>query len=56
MIVEVVIKLEVKFGDYKDFLVEVDVLKEVLDEEVDVKVECECNNFVELIVKDGEVV
>ncbi|HGC9921452.1 TPA: trigger factor [Streptococcus agalactiae] len=51
---EVVTKPEVKLGDYKDLSVEVDVSKEVSDEEVDAKVERERNNFAELTVKDGE--
>lgn len=51
---EVVTKPEVKLGDYKDLSVEVDVSKEVSDEEVDAKVERERNNLAELTVKDGE--
>lgn len=51
---EVVTKPEVKLGDYKDLLVEVDASKEVSDEEVDAKVERERNNLAELTVKDGE--
>lgn len=54
LIAEVVTKPEVKLGDYKDLSVEVDVSKEVSDEEVDAKVERERNNLAELTVKDGE--
>lgn len=50
---EVVTKPEVKLGDYKDLAVEVEVSKEVTDEEVDAKVERERNNLAELAVKDG---
>ena len=50
---EVVTKPEVKLGDYKDLTVDVDVSKEVTDEEVDAKIERERNNLAELAVKDG---
>ncbi|WP_162011883.1 trigger factor [Streptococcus sp. S784/96/1] len=50
---EVVTKPEVKLGDYKNLAVEVELSKEVSDEEVDAKVERERNNLAELAVKDG---
>ncbi|HEQ9095683.1 TPA: trigger factor [Streptococcus pyogenes] len=51
---EVVTKPEVKLGDYKNLVVEVDASKEVSDEDVDVKIERERQNLAELIIKDGE--
>ncbi|HEP1274264.1 TPA: trigger factor [Streptococcus pyogenes] len=51
---EVVTKPEVKLGDYKNLLVEVDASKEVSDEDVDAKIERERQNLAELIIKDGE--
>ncbi|MFW6928688.1 trigger factor [Streptococcus pyogenes] len=51
---EVVIKPEVKLGDYKNLVVEVDASKEVSDEDVDAKIERERQNLAELIIKDGE--
>ncbi|HER0486373.1 TPA: trigger factor [Streptococcus pyogenes] len=51
---EVVTKPEVKLGDYKNLVVEVDASKEVSDEDVDAKIERERQNLVELIIKDGE--
>ncbi|RXS68039.1 trigger factor [Streptococcus pyogenes] len=51
---EVVTKPEVKLGDYKNLVVEVDASKEVLDEDVDAKIERERQNLAELIIKDGE--
>ncbi|HER8268610.1 trigger factor [Streptococcus pyogenes] len=51
---EVVTKPEVKLGDYKNLVVEVDALKEVSDEDVDAKIERERQNLAELIIKDGE--
>lgn len=50
---EVVTKPEVKLGDYKNLAVEVELSKEVTDEEVDAKIERERNNLAELAVKDG---
>ncbi|VHF04483.1 trigger factor [Streptococcus pyogenes] len=51
---EVVTKPEVKLGDYKNLVVEVDASKEVSDEDVDAKIERERQNLAELIIKDGE--
>lgn len=51
---EVVTKPEVKLGDYKNLVVEVDTSKEVSDEDVDAKIERERQNLAELIIKDGE--
>ncbi|HEQ6503893.1 TPA: trigger factor [Streptococcus pyogenes] len=51
---EVVTKPEVKLGDYKNLVVEVDASKEVSDENVDAKIERERQNLAELIIKDGE--
>lgn len=51
---EVVTKPEVKLGDYKNLVVEVDTSKEVSDEDVDAKIEHERQNLAELIIKDGE--
>ncbi|HER1599803.1 TPA: trigger factor [Streptococcus pyogenes] len=51
---EVVTKPEVKLGDYKNLVVEVDASKEVSDEAVDAKIERERQNLAELIIKDGE--
>ncbi|HEP1443200.1 trigger factor [Streptococcus pyogenes] len=51
---EVVTKPEVKLGDYKNRVVEVDASKEVSDEDVDAKIERERQNLAELIIKDGE--
>lgn len=51
---EVVTKPEVKLGDYKNLVVEVDASKEVSDEDVDAKIERERRNLAELIIKDGE--
>ncbi|HEQ2961715.1 TPA: trigger factor [Streptococcus pyogenes] len=53
---EVVTKPEVKLGDYKNLVVEVDASKEVSDEDVDAKIERERQNLAELIIKDGEAV
>ncbi|PZO93656.1 MAG: trigger factor [Streptococcus pyogenes] len=49
---EVVTKPEVKLGDYKNLVVEVEATKEVTDEEVDAKVEHERQNLAELVVKE----
>ncbi|HHJ8490251.1 TPA: trigger factor [Streptococcus pyogenes] len=51
---EVVTKPEVKLGDYKNLVVEVNASKEVSDEDVDAKIERERQNLAELIIKDGE--
>ncbi|HEP1183746.1 TPA: trigger factor [Streptococcus pyogenes] len=51
---EVVTKPEVKLGDYKNLVVEVDASKEVSDEDLDAKIERERQNLAELIIKDGE--
>ncbi|HES2257375.1 TPA: trigger factor [Streptococcus pyogenes] len=51
---EVVTKPEVKLGDYKNLVAEVDASKEVSDEDVDAKIERERQNLAELIIKDGE--
>ncbi|HEQ9025310.1 TPA: trigger factor [Streptococcus pyogenes] len=51
---EVVTKPEVKLGDYKNLVVEIDASKEVSDEDVDAKIERERQNLAELIIKDGE--
>ncbi|HEQ3961184.1 TPA: trigger factor [Streptococcus pyogenes] len=51
---EVMTKPEVKLGDYKNLVVEVDASKEVSDEDVDAKIERERQNLAELIIKDGE--
>ncbi|HEQ2372812.1 TPA: trigger factor [Streptococcus pyogenes] len=51
---EVVTKPEVKLGDYKNLVVEVDASKEVSDEDVDAKIERERQNLAELIIKDGK--
>ncbi|MFG6237966.1 trigger factor [Streptococcus pyogenes] len=51
---EVVTKPEVKLGDYKNLVVEVDASKEVSDEDVDAKIERERQNLAELVIKDGE--
>lgn len=51
---EVVTKPEVKLGDYKNLVVEVDASKEVSDEDVDAKIERERQNLAELIIKDDE--
>lgn len=51
---EVVTKPEVKLGDYKNLVVEVDASKEASDEDVDAKIERERQNLAELIIKDGE--
>ncbi|HEP1861460.1 TPA: trigger factor [Streptococcus pyogenes] len=51
---EVVTKPEVKLGDYKNLVIEVDASKEVSDEDVDAKIERERQNLAELIIKDGE--
>ncbi|HEP5510721.1 TPA: trigger factor [Streptococcus pyogenes] len=51
---EVVTKPEVKLGDYKNLVVEVDASKEVSDEDVDAKIGRERQNLAELIIKDGE--
>ncbi|MBA2796073.1 trigger factor [Streptococcus porcinus] len=53
---EVVTKPEVKLGDYKDLTVEVDLSKEVTDEEVDEKIERERKNLAELVVKEDAAV
>ncbi|VTS12590.1 trigger factor [Streptococcus pseudoporcinus] len=53
---EVVTKPEVKLGDYKDLTVEVELSKEVTDEEVDEKIERERKNLAELIVKEDAAV
>ena len=50
---EVVTKPEVKLGAYKDLEVSVDVSKEVIDAEVDERIERERNNLAELVLKDG---
>lgn len=50
---EVVTKPEVKLGAYKDLEVSVEASKEVTDEEVDAKLENECKNLAELVVKEG---
>ncbi|WNZ90257.1 trigger factor [Streptococcus iniae] len=49
---EVVTKPEVKLGDYKDLAVEVDLSKEVSDDEVAEKLERERKNLAELVVKE----
>lgn len=49
---EVVTKPEVKLGDYKDLAVEVELSKEVTDEEVAEKIEGERKNLAELVVKE----
>ncbi|MGT2888649.1 trigger factor [Streptococcus didelphis] len=53
---EVVTKPEVKLGDYKDLSVEVDLSKEVSDEEVEAKIERERQNLAELVVKEEAAV
>lgn len=50
---EVVTKPEVKLGDYKNLAVEVDLSKDVTDEEVDAKLDRARQNLAELIIKDG---
>ncbi|OFI46633.1 trigger factor [Floricoccus penangensis] len=50
---DVVVKPEVKLGDYKNLEVSVDVDKEVSDEEVDARIERERNNLAELVLKDA---
>ena len=50
---DVVTKPEVKLGAYKDLEVSVDVSKEVIDAEVDERIERERNNLAELVLKDG---
>jgi trigger factor len=50
---DVVLKPEVKLGQYKDLEVTVDVDTTVTDEEVDAKIEREQANLAELVVKDG---
>lgn len=42
-------------GDYKNFEVLVDVEKEVIDVDVEECIECECNNLVELVIKEAAV-
>lgn len=49
---EVVTKPEVKLGEYKDLAVEVELSKEVSDEEVAEKLERERKNLAELVVKE----
>ncbi len=50
----VVTKPEVKLGDaYKDLEVSVEVPKEVIDADVDARIERERNNLAELVVKEG---
>ncbi|HEM5184346.1 TPA: trigger factor [Streptococcus suis] len=50
---EVVIKPEVKLGDYKNLAVSVEATKKVTDEEVDAKIEAARNNLAELVIKEG---
>ena len=49
---EVVVKPEVKLGDYKGLEVSVDVTKEVTDEDVDARLASAQNNLAELVVKE----
>ncbi|MGQ9413081.1 trigger factor [Streptococcus pluranimalium] len=49
---EVVTKPEVKLGDYKDLEVSVDASKEVSEDEVTEKIERECKNLAELVIKE----
>lgn len=53
---EVVIKPEVKLGDYKNLEVSVEESKEVTDAEVDEKIERERNNLAELVLKEDAAV
>ncbi|WEV44798.1 trigger factor [Streptococcaceae bacterium ESL0687] len=58
---EVVVKPEVKLGDYKNLEVAVDFDKEVTDAEVEAKIEAARNNLAELVVtedaaKEGDTV
>lgn len=49
---EVVVKPEVKLGDYKNLEVSVDVTKEVTDADVDAKIEAAQKNLAELVIKE----
>ena len=49
---EVVVKPEVKLGEYKNLEVSVDVTKEVTDADVDAKIEAAQKNLAELVIKE----
>ncbi len=49
---DVVVKPEVKLGDYKGLEVSVDASKEVSDEDVDARLKAAQNNLAELVVKE----
>ena len=49
---DVIVKPEVKLGDYKNLEVSVDVEKEVTDADVDAKIEAAQKNLAELVIKE----
>ncbi|GFH40515.1 trigger factor [Lactococcus insecticola] len=49
---EVIVKPEVKLGDYKNLEVSVDVTKDVTDADVDAKIEAAQKNLAELVIKE----
>ena len=49
---DVIVKPEVKLGDYKNLEVSVDVEKDVTDADVDAKIEAAQKNLAELVIKE----
>ncbi|XOQ37533.1 MAG: trigger factor [Lactococcus sp.] len=52
IIADVIVKPEVKLGDYKNLEVSVDVEKDVTDADVDAKIEAAQKNLAELVIKE----
>ena len=49
---DVIVKPEVKLGDYKNLEVSVDIEKDVTDADVDAKIEADQKNLAELVIKE----
>jgi trigger factor len=52
IVADVIVKPEVKLGDYKNLEVSVDVEKDVTDADVDAKIEAAQKNLAELVIKE----